>query len=314
MNNIQAIIKTYYEKDIINVMPQQGGWAALAYRVYTQQNSYFLKVYEKSRASTPKWTALIDEYVPIMNGLGRTSGLKGKIPVTLLTKNGEYKCEDEDGIYLLYEYISGETVADKALSKLQISQLSDIITELHSFGAETYVGTDAIREDFELPFLQQLRSTLHKESGRLPNDVSQVTKPYIKRINELMDAVEKLSLFLKSSNVRMALCHTDIHNWNLMQSGNQLMLIDWEGLKLAPVEADLMFLVNQPYYAEFLSVYRQAHPNFEINPDALQFYQIRRKLEDIWEFMEQLLFDHQDADERGDTLNSLAKELKSLSE
>ncbi|MFE6076596.1 hypothetical protein ACFVQB_19175 [Paenibacillus sp. NPDC057886] len=55
---------------------------------------------------------------------------------------------------------------------------------------------------------------------------------------------------------------------------------------MAPVEADLMCLVDEPYYAEFLSIYQKNHKNFAINPDALQFYQVRRKLEDVWEFIE----------------------------
>jgi thiamine kinase-like enzyme len=46
---------------------------------------------------------------------------------------------------------------------------------------------------------------------------------------------------MKAGNHAMQLCHTDAHGWNLMQNQN-LMLIDWEGLKLAPVEADLRAL------------------------------------------------------------------------
>ncbi|MEK4259410.1 MULTISPECIES: aminoglycoside phosphotransferase family protein [unclassified Paenibacillus] len=314
MNKIKAILKNHYDKDIINVLPQQGGWAALAYKVSTNKRSYFLKVYEKRRASTPKWTALIDEYVPIMVWIMHNSGLKGKIPVPLLTKSGDFKCEDDDGIFLLYEYINGETIGDKALNEEQVCQLSEIITELHSFGAETPIETDAVKEDFCVPFLQQLRSTLDKEYKNIPDDVREVINPHIEQILGLVDTIEKLSICVENSRLRMALCHTDIHHWNLMQSENQLILIDWEGLRLAPVEADLMCLVDEPYYAEFLSTYQKIHKNFAINPDALQFYQVRRKLEDIWEFIEQLLFDKQNAQERANTINSLAKELKDINE
>lgn len=98
-----------------------------------------------------------------------------------------------------------------------------------------------------------------------------------------------------------------------MQSGRRLILIDWEGLKLAPVEADWMFLVGKPYYERFLNVYRRSHPNFVLNPLALQFYQSRRKLEDLWEWTEQLLYDkHIAADERTGILKGLAAELKEL--
>jgi spectinomycin phosphotransferase len=312
MNRIKTILKDHYDINIINVSPQQGGWAALAYKVFNNKLTYFLKVYEKSRSSTLKWTELIDEYVPIMVWLMHNSRLKGKIPVPLLTKHGDYKCEDDDGIYLLYEYIDGETIGNKNLTEEQVSQLSQIITELHLYGEEIPIETDAIKEDFYVPFLQQLRNTLDNEYNNVPNDVREVIQPHIERINALVDTVDKLSVCLRNSNLRMSLCHTDIHNWNLMQAEQQLILIDWEGLKLAPVEADMMFLVDKPYYDEFLKIYQKFHKNFVINPDALRFYQGRRKLEDIWEFIEQLLFDKQNAKERADTINSLTEELKDI--
>ena len=127
-----------------------------------------------------------------------------------------------------------------------------------------------------------------------------------------MHTIETLGQRLRNSNVRMALCHTDLHGWNLMQSEQQLIVIDWEGLKVAPVEADLMFLIDKPFFQEFLNIYQKTHHNFSINHDALQFYQGKRKLEDIWEFLEQLLWDEQNEEERVGTLNYLQEELKNL--
>lgn len=313
MNKIQTILKEQYNLAMANVVPQKGGWAALAYKVYNNEHIYFLKMYEKNRASTPKWTALIDKYVPILLWLMQNSDLKGKLPVPLLTKQGAYKCEDEEGIYLLYEYIEGDTIGDKELTGEQVRQLSEIISDLHLYGEDIPIDTDAVKEDFVVPFLQQLRDLLNKEpASPIPGEVSQVIKPYLEPLQGLIGQVDKLSADLKSSQVRMALCHTDLHRWNLMQSGQQLILIDWEGLKLAPVEADMMFLTDKPYFAEFKRIYMKAHPHYVINPVALRFYQGRRKLEDIWEFIEQLIFDTQDAQERSATLNYLLKELKEI--
>ncbi|MDI5791191.1 phosphotransferase [Bacillus licheniformis] len=67
----------------------------------------------------------------------------------------------------------------------------------------------------------------------------------------MMESALSLADDLKCSGRRLALCHTDVHGWNLMKTGGELILIDWEGLKLAPVEADLMFFANQPYAQEF---------------------------------------------------------------
>ena len=77
-NKIINVMKNYYGMDIQTVLPEIGGWAALAYKIFDDEQAYFLKVYEKRRASTAKWTSLIDTYVPIMIWLAQNSDLSGK--------------------------------------------------------------------------------------------------------------------------------------------------------------------------------------------------------------------------------------------
>lgn len=309
MDHLQNMLKDYYGLEHTGISPQQGGWAALAFRVRDVKHTYFLKVYEKSRASTPKWTALIDDYVPVLLWLEEHSRLKGKIPVPILTQDGRYQCEDDEGIYLLYEYIVGDTIADTELMKDQVRQLAEMIAELHRYGEEVPLVTSAMKESFTVPFLGQLKSTL---DGEIPQDIGEVLVHHIDHVKRLMLEVEGLSEALKKRNLRMALCHTDVHGWNLMSDGQQLKLIDWEGLKLAPVEADMMSFADEPYFAEFMRIYKEMHGQYEINVEALAFYQGRRKLEDVWEFMEQLLYDTQDDKERALTLQSLRKELEEI--
>lgn len=312
MEKIKKVLKDYYNIEITAILSQQGGWASLAYKVIHKDQSYFLKVYEKSRASTPKLTERIDKYVPVMEWLIRNSGLKGKVPTPLLTKDGEYKCEDDFGIYLLYDYIAGETIGNQNLTENQIDQLSEIIANLHLYGEEMPIDTGSIKEDFQVPFLPLLRRIFNDGNRGLADDVREAVSLHINEINDLIDTIEKQAQHLKNSDLRMALCHTDLHYWNLMQTKQQLMLIDWEGLKVAPVEADLMFLVDKPYYDKFLRIYQKTHKHFKLNPGALSFYQGRRKLEDIGEFLEQLLFDSLNEQERIVTINYLKEELSSI--
>jgi len=312
MDNINSILKKHYQIIPTNLSSQQGGWASLAYQICNGNQSYFLKVYEKSRASTPKLTENIDQYVPVIQWLSHHSEIKDKISVPLLTVHGDYKCEDEYGIYLLYEYIDGETIGNQELTDDQVVQLSQIIANLHLFGEELPVDTSAIIEDFQVPFSNLFRETLTIENKNIASDVQKVVRPYIRQLNDLVHTLEKLSIYLKNSDLRLSLCHTDLHYFNLMQSKQQLILNDWEGLKLAPVEADLMFLVDKPYYGKFLNMYQQTHPNFKLNPNVLRFYKGRRKLEDIGEFLEQLLYDDGNEQERDMTMTYLEEELKTM--
>ncbi|MDU6265267.1 MAG: hypothetical protein E6600_12280, partial [Anaerocolumna aminovalerica] len=72
------------------------------------------------------------------------------------------------------------------------------------------------------------------------------------------------------------------------------------------------FFIDKPYYDAFINIYLKMHTDFVINTDTLLFYRIRRKLEDIWEFIEQLLYDNQEDQERNETIRYLKSELKDL--
>ncbi|MCF7620081.1 aminoglycoside phosphotransferase family protein [Bacillus sonorensis] len=309
MFDIKNILNVYYGIDSVNISPQKGGWSALAYKVAGSDADYFLKVYDKKRASTAKWTALIDDYAPIVQWLNDHTQLRGSLPVPVLTKSGAYKCEDDHGIYLLYEYIDGETIGDRPLHSGDIRKLAEITAELHTYGEGIPVKTDRIKESFAVPFLRQMREWL---GGALPGNTTELFDPYVDSVYHMMEKAEELSDQLKSGSLRLALCHTDIHNWNLMTSGREFILIDWEGLKLAPVEADLMFFADQPYFHEFMTIYWQVHKGFQLDQQALRFYQLRRRLEDVWEFAEQLVFDCQTEQERAETVTAIEKELKGI--
>lgn len=110
--------------------------------------------------------------------------------------------------------------------------------------------------------------------------------------------VEKLNLPLK-------LCHTDLHHWNIMQSNHSLMLLDWEGIKLAPVEADWYSILEQNYASVFLGEYLKYHKTFKWNEEAVEFYKRRRILEDIGEFVLQLLYEPLNEKERKSCLHEL---------
>lgn len=314
LDSIKKLLKEQYSLSISEIQPQQGGWAALAYKATSGSKHYFVKVYEKSRASTAKLTAHIDRYVPIIRWLEQNSKLKGKISVPLLTNDGRFKCEDEQGIYMLYDYIEGETIGDRDLNDHQVQQFIAIITELHRYGAEIPFASDWMKERFDVPYLALLQTALNGDMVDMSDEVRKLLAAYKQPLSRAINKVGELSQRLQASEPKMALCHTDLHYWNVMQpaQSEQLMLIDWEGLKLAPVEADMMFLVDKPYFNEFLNVYRQTHTNYEIHSEALLFYQQRRLLEDIWEFLEQLLYEEQDEQGRGEIYNHLTNELKAL--
>jgi hypothetical protein len=93
-----------------------------------------------------------------------------------------------------------------------------------------------------------------------------------------------------------------------------LYLLDWEGIKFAPREADIFSIYQQPYFDSFIRRYYELNPDYQINYDVLQFYLLSRKLQDIFEFIEQLQFDELNQEEYKMNLNYLRKEVNGLKE
>jgi thiamine kinase-like enzyme len=113
---------------------------------------------------------------------------------------------------------------------------------------------------------------------------------YKAQLNEKAGELNGLADMLKRSGILKTLCHTDAHEWNLMQ-GSRLMLLDWEGMRLAPAEADLFMFAGKAYWKTFWKCYSDIRQGYVPDPIAMRFYTIRRKLEDIWAFMERILYD-----------------------
>ena len=83
-------------------------------------------------------------YVPVLLWLKENSSLNEKISVPILTINQAYTCEDEMNIYMLFDFIEGDTIGDQTLTSHQVKQLAQIISELHAYGEDISIDTDAI--------------------------------------------------------------------------------------------------------------------------------------------------------------------------
>src|SRR5699024_10661614 len=103
--------------------------------------------------------------------------------------------------------IDGTTVGSSELTEKQVQQLAKIIATLHSYNDKIPINTKSIREDFSLPFLNQLKQVLCKECASLPMDLKSLLGAHIKPLEQSIDRVEELSKILRESNPKMVLCH-----------------------------------------------------------------------------------------------------------
>jgi spectinomycin phosphotransferase len=114
-------------------------------------------------------------------------------------------------------------------------------------------------------------------------------------IRAVVARANQLGAELRQRQLPLALCHADLHCWNvLVDGGRQLWIVDWDEVVLAPKERDLMFVVGgigsglvSPHQSEcFLEGYRGA----PIDQAALAYYRAAWAVQDLAAYAEEACF------------------------
>lgn len=272
--------------------PVSGGTSALDFRVDSPQGVFFLKVYPSERANTYFWTNRISSYIPVLRWLRQMPELAPHLPEPLPTRSGALFCQDDARVLLLYAFIPGSVLPDNALQPAQVRTHARVTAALHNLRTASPHCPRTESEDYAAAFLPELEGLLADSwDYQLSMEIQRMVAPFEGLLRQRALELIRLQAALRESALPLVLCHTDLHHWNLMECAGRLIILDWEGVKRAPAESDLMFILSLPYAADFMRVYQQERPGFALNPEALRFVVIRRKLEDIWLFMRALSLD-----------------------
>src|SRR6185312_7587812 len=114
------------------------------------------------------------------------------------------------------------------------------------------------------------------------------------KIDHTVKGSGKLAEELKKKQREFIICHADLHGANvLIDTNNQLYIVDWDTLMFAPKERDLMFVGggvggfwNKKGEEE---LFYRGYGEMKINHTALTYYRYERIVQDIVEFSKRLL-------------------------
>lgn len=288
LNRHRDILAHGFGVQPVGIVEVRGGWSARAFAVHTQQRRYFLKVYDGTQQAVQPWIERIDHYIPVLGRLAQTPQLQGRIVTPVAAPDGQYKVESGTDVYLLFDYVEGTTPG--TLNREQLTELAGILAGLHGVDVEGLAGLEGLQEDTSLWFCEKLGAFLDADN---PGMLGDFLRPHRAALRAAIGDTLRLCDTVRLCVAPCVLCHTDAHGNNVIQ-GHRLVLADWEGLCVAPVEADLFMYAGDANWDAFLGAYRAARPGFVLDEDMLRFYQCRRYLEDIWYYVMRLLHDHPD--------------------
>ena len=91
----------------------------------------------------------------------------------------------------------------------------------------------------------------------------------------------RLPAALAATGPRLVLCHADLHTANLLvEPDDRLLVVDWDGVQLAPAERDLLFPVTEQERTRFFDGYGPV----TLDPAVVAYYR--------WEWVVQELADY----------------------
>jgi spectinomycin phosphotransferase len=200
----------------------------------------------------------------------------------------------------LYPFIDGRTGVDAGLSEQHWRALGTTLKQIHASPLTPDLLRIVQRETFtpsRRELLPALEAAITRQDLASPveRELAHFWQARQDEIRTLVDRAGALGDKVRQASLPLVLCHADLHTWNvLLDTAQQLWLVDWDETILAPKERDLMFvvggigrdLVNPQETACFL----QGYGDTALDRQALVYYRYAWAVQDIAAYAERVFF------------------------
>ncbi len=191
-----------------SLRPLEGGLDSAA-RNY-RSGDYFIKV----RPNVPAGAILASELA--------IPGVLAPLEIVLLT----------DGRYaLVYPYVDAKNGFEQPLSIEHWEQVGRVLRQVHDFPGLTSCLSS---ESFTVPGTETLETS----------PLSHLVEAHWSEVRWLIEETQALGRRMLQHVWQLVPCHADLHVGNVLTTGSQVWLVDWDTARLAPRECDLVFFLG----------------------------------------------------------------------
>ncbi len=273
----------------LTLLPLGADINASVYRAETmEQVSYFVKI---STSHNLNSIAIMDLLVK--------AGIDQIIP-PVRTLHGPPTLQLDDFTVIVYPFIAGQDGFSRSLSDHQWLALGKTLRNIHGVDVPQSLQQQIRSETYSPKWRNTVRSLLsNEETNHVDDEFAVKLWAFINQnlaaINRLVNRAEQLAHELQNETLEFVLCHSDIHGGNiLIDEADKAYIVDWDDPIMAPKERDLMFIGggvgniwNKPHEEK---LFYEGYGKTEINTTALAYYRNERIVEDIAEYMKEVLF------------------------
>ncbi|GCE31317.1 hypothetical protein KDA_68010 [Dictyobacter alpinus] len=206
----------------------------------------------------------------------------------------------------IYPFLEGKTLSYDLLSKEHQAEIAQDLRRMHDVKLPQHLSALLPKETFD-KFQGSARNLVKKAKEYSGNDVflERLREVVLSKWNVIERTIEngyRLSQYCKQHTYELVVCHADIHPFNILQTATNLVMIDWDGIMLAPRERDLMFY-RQEINAANSDFQRAYGLDYQVDPYLMSYYNYEWVLQEYTDYIERQ-FDVQSGEEaRAHALN-----------
>jgi spectinomycin phosphotransferase len=251
-----------------------------------------------------KWSGGGTDAGPRATAYLASKGVRG-VPEPVRTLTGDLWSEREGRRLSVVPWITGERASDTGFTLEQWTSYGALLADVHRTEppAELQAVLPRINPiNARMPALtRSVWARLATPQDAVEEELAAVWQAHSDTITAIVEQSQDLAS--RDLGGTPVLCHADPHLANVLVTPDQLYLIDWDDVVLAPREQDLLFFLGgmgpigptSPAEEEaFFTGYGQV----DLDPTRLTYYRSARALEDFAGWSDYVLTDAADREDR----------------
>jgi spectinomycin phosphotransferase len=288
---LRAVLRDQYgvEAAALTFLPLGLDSMAGVYRVVSEQGTAYLL---KAKAG-PFYEAgyLVARYLRDQGITEIVAPLRAKLHA-LWTKLGEWTIT-------LYPFIDGEHGWTPGMTDAQWQAVGTVIRQMHQVRLPQEGFAGLRRETFDPTGYRRSVAALEAEhivaagGSQAEQALRAVWLEHRALIHQVLASLETLAALLRRQAGPFVVCHADLHPSNIMRAQNdQVFVIDWDDVLLAPKERDFIFVGEAPAHGSVRAgraAFFAGYGDRTIDWVALTYYLWERVMQDVISFAEEVV-------------------------
>ncbi len=207
-------------------------------------------------------------------------------------RHGAHYTRHDGRAVIVYPFVAGDDGYAVALSDAQWADFGRAVRRLHTLALPPALHSRLSQITYTPRWRDAVQRALHRAATEpftdpLAAELAAFLRTQNAATQDLIDRAERNAESMCARPRDLVLCHTDLHAGNLLIAGDgAFFIVDWDDVKLAPKERDLMFIGGAQGFAgrsaaEEIGRFYRGYGATELDPIALAYFRYERILEDI---------------------------------